>query len=147
MKRPEPTSRHPLIYFLMVLCVMSGLRIVLGASAPGSVEAGLFSWQVKLWGAGLGGGATMFLIGVALQPHDGAPKVRTGIVLEQLGCAFLCAACTVYAACILEATRSEGLFPAGVILVFALASGLRWRSIQRHVNALNTPGVVADGAR
>jgi len=145
VKRPEPTSRHPLVLFLLGLCIMAGIRYVTTGDAPGTIESELRSWQVDVWGWSLLVGAILFLVGVALQPYDGAPRVRDGILLEQLGSSVLGSAAILYWAVIVSAVGWGGLLSGGVILVLGLACYARWWSIQRHVKE-QTQGATADGA-
>lgn len=131
MQKPEPSSRHPLIVFLLGLCVISGLGIGLGAPAPGSIEEQLPSVGVLVWALALGGGATTVLVGLALQANH--QRLVVGVLLEQVGVVVLGFAAIIYSAAALVTVGWSGLLPAGTTLTFGIACLYRWVSLQKQL--------------
>ena len=147
MERPEPSSRHPLIVFLLTLCVISGISITFGAPAPGSITEALPRWQVTAWALSLGLGALSILIGLILQPAD--KHLVTGVLLEQVGVASLGCAAILYSAAVVSAAGWSGVFPAIVTAGFGVALLYRWYTLQRGIRRSRQralEGAAANGA-
>ena len=132
MERPEPTSRHSLIVFLLFFVFASGISVTFGAPAPGSIEEALPRWGVYAWGTALGLGALATLIGLYLQPSDA--RLVAGVLFEQVGVASLGSAAILYSAAVAGAAGWSGAFPAGVTFGFGVACIYRYIQLQRHVN-------------
>lgn len=142
MERPEPSSRHPLIVFLLGLCVLSGLGILLDVTpAPGSIEAALYRWEVVAWALALGGGATLVLVGLALQPND--ERLVLGVLFEQVGVATLGPAAIIYSAAAVAAVGWSGFFPAAMTFTFGVACLFRWWTLQRQFRKASRRKVTA----
>lgn len=132
MERPEPSSRHPLIVFLLLLCVVTGLGIAVDVTpAPGSLEAALLRWEVIAWAVALCGGAALILLGLALQPSD--KHLVLGVLFEQVGVATLGPAAIIYSAAAVAAVGWSGLFPAAITFAFGVACLYRWFTLQRGI--------------
>jgi hypothetical protein len=132
--RLEPTSRHPIVIYMLSLLIVSSLTIVFGAPAPGSVNASLPRWGVYLWAGSLFAGATSILWGLKLQEYIGKRSV-SGALLEQVGMAMLAAAGTLYSVAAVVVAGWPALIPAGLVLGLALACGYRWWKIRGQIKA------------
>jgi len=148
VNKPEPSSRHPLIIFFLILTLVSGLSIELSAdrTAPQSINAALPSWGVILWGYALIIGSAAVLAGLVLQGK--APRLVTGVLFEQVGLAMLGSAAIVYSAAVLAAAGWQGAYPAGITFGFGVACIYRWISLQRGIlraRRATTEGERADG--
>lgn len=136
MQRPEPSSRHPLVVFLLILTMLSGITIVIGGPSPGSIGAALPPWGVLLWALALSGGSALILIGLGLQPFD--KHLVVGVLFEQVGVAMLGPAAIVYSAAALAAVGWTGAFPAGLTFGFGVSCLYRWFTLQRGINRART---------
>ena len=146
MERPEPSSRHPLIVFLLILCVISGLTVAFGAPAPGSIEETLPRWGALAWGAALGLGALSTLIGLALQPFD--RHLVSGVLFEQVGVASLGSAAILYSAAVAAVAGWTGAFPAFITFGFGVACLYRYYTLQRGIRRsrkIATEGTATNG--
>lgn len=143
MIKPDPSSRHPLVLFLLALCLVSGLGIFLGqAPAPGSLNASLPEWEVLIWAAALGIGAVATLLGIAMQPF----KLRDGVLLEQVGMACLAPAAMLYGVAAFTQVGISSLLPSGIILGLGVSCGYRWFTLQRDVRkSKHTMDTMAEG--
>lgn len=131
MIKPEPSSRHPLVLFLLLLCVVSGTGILARQSpAPGSIESQMSNWTVIAWAAMLLVGATATLVGMALQPK----RLRDGVLLEWVGMAALGPAALIYGGAILFQVGSGGFLSGGIIIGLGAACGWRFRTIWKTIN-------------
>jgi hypothetical protein len=132
VQRPEPSSRHPLIVFLLALCFISGAGIGIGAPAPGSIEEQLPRFGVYLWALALSLGAATILIGLALQKHNA--RMIAGVLFEQVGMVTLGFAAIIYSAAAFATVGWSALLPAGITFTFGVACLYRWMSLQSQVN-------------
>lgn len=131
MIKPEPSSRHPLVLFLLLLCFVSGSGILARqAPAPGSIDEQMATWTVLAWAAMLVLGALFTLIGMAMQPK----RLRDGVLLEWIGMASLGPAALIYGVAIIFEVHSQGLLSAGIIIGLGLACGWRFRTIWISIN-------------
>ena len=137
MYRPDPTSRHPLIVSLLLILFIIGLTILLGAPAPGSIEDQLDPLQVRLWGLGLGGGALIYLMALALQGIEKVKPFTLGVAFEQVGAAMLGVAAILYAVAIMVTVRWAGAVPAALVLVLGFFCIYRWISILRGIRQMS----------
>jgi hypothetical protein len=132
MNKPEPSSRHPLIIFFLLLTFVSGVSIELRLTdAPMSIVASLPIWGVALWGWALILGSTSLLIGLVLQGYDA--RLVSGVLFEQVGAATLGCAAIVYSAALMAVAGWSGVYPAGVTFGFGVACIYRWVSLQRGI--------------
>jgi hypothetical protein len=131
--KPEPSSRHPLIVFLLSLCFLSGSGIALGGPAPGSINEQLSREGVYLWATMLAAGAGTVLIGLALQANHA--RLVVGVLLEQVGVVALGFAAIIYSAAAFGVVGWSGTLPAGVTFTFGVACLYRWVSLQRQLNS------------
>lgn len=132
MQKPEPSSRHPLIVFLLSLCFISGAGIAFGAPAPGSVEEQMTRAGVYGWAFFLAAGAGTVLVGLALQANH--QRLVVGVLLEQVGVVALGFAAIIYSAAAFATVGLQGLLPAGITFTFGVACLYRWVSLQRQLN-------------
>jgi hypothetical protein len=136
--KPEPSSRHPLVVFLLCLCFVAGAGIAVGAPAPGSVNDQLSRPGVYVWAFMLAAGAGVILLGLALQANH--QRLVVGVLLEQIGVVALGFAAIIYSAAAFGVVGWSGVLPAGTTFTFGIACLYRWVSLQRQ---LNPEGLVA----
>lgn len=132
IQKPEPSSRHPLIVFLLSLCLIAGAGIAIGAPAPGSIEEQMTRVGVYSWAFMLAAGAGVILIGLALQANHS--RMVAGVLFEQVGMVSLGSAAIIYSAAAYTVVGWSGLLPAGTTFTFGLACLYRWVSLQRQLN-------------
>lgn len=135
MIKPEPSSRHPIVVFLLALCVVSGAGILLGdAPAPGSLNASLPFWEVRIWSGGLAVGGALTLWGLHLQGPKRPTKLRDGVLFEQAGMSLLGPAALIYGTAALAQVGLAALLPGGIVVALGVACVYRWVTLQRTVN-------------
>lgn len=135
MIKPDPSSRHPLVVFLLGLCLFSGAGILLGeAPAPGSIEASIPRWEVTVWAAGLSLGAALTLLGLWLQSPGRPTRLRDGVLFEQVGMSMLGPVALIYGFAAIGQVGPSALLPGGVVLVLGVACAYRWVTLQRTIN-------------
>lgn len=126
------TGRHPFELFLLALAFASGLPALIGATPePGSIEAALPSWGAFLWSLTLVVGSGSALVGIYLRDR------ATGLIVEQLGLAFVGVAAVVYSGIILYVIGVGALFSAGITFAFGVSCLVRWRDIQNIIDAVH----------
>lgn len=118
--------------FLMALCLITSTPIIFGGvPAPGSIDAAMEPWLVKGWSVTLAVGSLTVLISFPLKDRV------TGMIVEQFGSICLGVAATVYGFIVLALTyKSGGAIPASIILGFAVARFIQFRSHQRTLNKI-----------
>lgn len=131
--RPEPSSRHPIVLFLLFLTLSYGVSVLFGGPAPGSIEEQLDAVQVSVWGGTLAFGASTYLIALALQSSKRVRTFTTGVAFEQVGAASLGAAAILYSVAVVATVGWVGTFPAGTTFAFGAACIYRWITILRGV--------------
>jgi hypothetical membrane protein len=131
--KPDPLGypRHGLVVYLLALCVLSGVTLLFGRPAAGSLEAALDRQIVVGWALLLTLGAVFALVGI-FWPGD----VRTGLVTKRLGYAGLTFAATIYALVIIGTFRGEAMLIGGILLGFAYACFHTWRRINQRINEI-----------
>lgn len=149
--RPEPSSRHPLIVFLLLLSVFSGLTYLTTTRAPTSIEAQLGPVGVQLWAFGLFAGGLVSLAGLLLQGFPLKPRVfHYGVLCELVGMATLWAPAIIYTVAVLAAVGLTAIGPAGPIFAFGVACLYRMISLliqmYRAGRVAMTEGAARDGA-
>ena len=133
MIKPDPSSRHPLVIFLLVLCVLGGAGILFqDVPAPGSIEASLPDWEVTVWAAALCLGGIITLAGVVMQGREA--RMRDGVLLEQYGVSLLGPAAAIYSVAAVAQVGLAAALPAGSVLALGVACVYRWFTLQRDVN-------------
>ena len=131
LRHIAPASRYPAdprTVFLLVLCVASGLPLLFGTVAPGSIAALLDRPLVIGWGLMLTVGAVVSLVGIFR-------RTVLGIILEQVGSVAVGGASLLYAAAILLQVGTRGLFSAAIITGWGLSCFWRWAQLQALLNA------------
>jgi hypothetical protein len=134
---PRPAARYPAdprTVFLLGLCVASGVPLLFGNVAPGSIAALLDEPLVIGWGVMLTVGAIVSLVGIYR-------RTVLGVILEQVGSVAVGGASMLYAAAILLQVGARGVFSAAIITGWGLSCFWRWGQLQA---LLNTAQVVAD---
>lgn len=128
IERPEPSSRHPLIVFLVSLCVVSGITMIAADVAPDSIEAQLPHLGVIAWALALVVGGGMVLAGLILQALAG--RLLMGVLLEYVGIVTMGSAAILYSGAVFVATGVTGIFPAAIVLGFGVGCLYRWWTLQ-----------------
>jgi hypothetical protein len=128
---PIGYPRHGLVVFLLALCVMSGLGLLFGEPAAGSLEAALDHQVVVGWAILLTLGSTSALLGMFWQGD-----VRTGLVAKRLGYAALTFASLIYAIVIIGTFGREATLIGGILLGFAYACFHTWRRVNQRINEI-----------
>lgn len=135
MIKPDPSSRHPIIVFFLILCLVAGAGILLGdAPAPGSLNATLPGWQVMVWAVALTAGSAGTLIGLWLQSPSRPTRLRDGVLFEQGGMSLLGPAAMLYGFIAIVTIGWAAVLPGGIVLGLGVACAYRWRTLQRCVN-------------
>ena len=131
--KPDPLGfpRHGLVVYLLFLCVLSGVRLLLGAPAAGSLEEALDHQIVFGWAALLTIGSGCALGGM-YWPGD----VRTGLLVKRLGYTALTFAATIYAIVIIGTFGREAFLIGGILLGFAYACFHTWRRINQRIREI-----------
>lgn len=124
--------RHPFQVFTLLLAVASGVPLLLGDAAPGTVEATLSPAAVTFWGVSLVAGAGTTLAGMLW------PRRITGMALEQVGLVAIGTASAIYTVCIFSFWGIRGVTAAAYVMGFATASFWRWGQIQQVMGLLRT---------
>lgn len=131
--KPDPLGypRHGLVVYLLGLCVLSGVTLLFGEPAAGSLEAALDREVVAAWAALLTLGAATALVGM-FWPGD----IRTGLVAKRLGYAGLTFASAIYALVIIGSFQREATLVGGVLLGFAFAAAHTWRRVNQRIRQI-----------
>ena len=90
---PLRAGRHPFQTYMLVLCVISGLPLLLGHVTAGSISASLPGWLATTWGAFLLVGSTTALAGSYWRGD-----YATALTIERIGLIIAGAAGLAYAA-------------------------------------------------
>lgn len=131
--KPDPLGypRHGLVVYLLCLCVLSGVTLLLGEPAAGTLEAALDRQIVLGWASLLTLGAGSALAGM-FWPGD----VRTGLLVKRLGYVALTFAATIYALVIISTFQREALLIGGILLGFAYACFHTWRRVNQRIREI-----------
>lgn len=118
--------------FLMALCLVTSIPIIFGGvPAPGSIDAAMEPWLVKAWSITLAVGSLTVLVSFLFKDRV------TGMIVEQFGSICLGVAALVYGCIILALTyKTGGAIPSAIILGFAAARFLQFRSHQKTLNKI-----------
>lgn len=126
---PKPASRYPAdprAVFILILCIVSGLPLILTDIEPGSLESLMPTWWIVLWGLALVCGAGCALWGMSRQTVD-------GILVEQVGSVIVGCSSIIYSAAIIIAVGSSGIVSAGIVFGWGLSCFWRWLQLQALV--------------
>lgn len=131
--KPDPLGypRHGLVVYLLLLCVLSGVTLLLGEPAAGSLEAALNHQVILGWAVLLTLGAGAALAGM-FWPGD----VRTGLLVKRLGYTALTFAATIYALVIFATFQREAFLIGGILLGFAYACFHTWRRVNHRIREI-----------
>jgi len=130
MQVARAESRHPFEIYILSLATMIGPPTAFGEPTAGSMEAALPFWAIPVWGIGLSSGAILALVGILLLNR----KPGTGLLLEQLGLAWVACGTLFYASIVMLTVGQAGIAPASFILGFGIACVIRCIQIQRSIN-------------
>lgn len=125
-----PAARYPAdprVILLLVACVASGVRFLVGGAIPGTIESQLDRPWVVIWALMVGLGGLVTLVGTLRMDV-------TGILAEQIGCLMLLGGTVVYAVAVWTSAGEAGFYPGLFQLMFGIASGWRWGQLQGHIN-------------
>jgi len=126
MQPTHAASRHPLVGFLLGLCVMNGVTGIIFDARPGSIQAQLDTKMQIFWSLLLAGGAALALIGIWWR----GSSIKLALELESLGMTCLAVAGIVYAGAIMLLALVSGMTSWGVILTFAMVCIARRQKIE-----------------
>ena len=126
MQPTHAASRHPLVSFLLGLCMATGFVQLVADARPGSIQEQLDPGMQVFWSALLLGGALLALVGIWWR----GPNVKIALEVESLGMTSLAVAGIVYAIAIILVAPVTGAFTWGVVLTFALACIARRQKIE-----------------
>jgi hypothetical protein len=131
--KPDPIGhpRHGLVVYLLFLCVLSGVTLLIGEPAAGSLESALDREIVAAWAVLLTLGGAVALTGM-YWPGD----IRTGLVTKRLGYAGLTFASTIYALVIIATFQREATLVGGILLGFAYACAHTWYRINQRIHQI-----------
>jgi hypothetical protein len=122
-------GRHPFEIFTLILGFITGLPRLLGVTpAPNSITAVLPPVLVLAWSFVLVAGCGVALTGVWWRNR------AIGLILEQLGLAFVGVACLVYSGVAIIALGPNASIPIGIVAAFGVSCLVRWRQIQRTID-------------
>jgi hypothetical protein len=122
-------GRHPFEIFTLILGFITGLPRLLGVTpAPNSITAVLPPVLVLAWSFVLVAGCGVALTGVWWRNR------AIGLILEQLGLAFVGVACIVYSGVAIIALGPNASIPVGIVAAFGVSCLVRWRQIQRTID-------------
>ncbi len=122
-------GRHPFEIFTLILGFITGLPRLFGAiPAPNSITALLPPVLVLAWSFVLVAGCGVALAGVWWRSR------AIGLILEQLGLAFVGVACLVYSSVALISLGLNASIPIGIVAAFGVSCLVRWRQIQRTID-------------
>lgn len=113
---------QPFEIFLALLCMLSGLPLLLNGPGPGTIESHLPPILVNIWAVELVLGGFLTLLGLAFHT-----------LIEKVGLQFLCAATLVYAIIIARAAWPDSIVTTGILLGFSLACMARIRGMDRTI--------------
>lgn len=124
-----PAARYPAdprAVFILMMCVVSGIPLLLGRATPGSINDQLDKPQVITWGVLLVLGASTTLVGMFRQSVN-------GVILEQVGSVAVGGACWIYAGAIWAQVGEGGTVPGGIIFGLGSACFWRWGQLQTYL--------------
>jgi hypothetical protein len=106
--KPDPIGhpRHGLVVYLLFLCVLSGVTLLIGEPAAGSLESALDR------------------------------EIVAGLVTKRLGYAGLTFASTIYALVIIATFQREATLVGGILLGFAYACAHTWYRINQRIHEI-----------
>jgi hypothetical protein len=132
---PYPTSRHPLVIFLLLLCMISGIPALLGVAEPQSIQDTLPAPLRLGWCAMLTFGPVVAIAGIVRD------NLSSAITLEQIGCVSLGGSSITYGVALLQ-SNGEGALQAGaIIVVFGLFVLARVVQLRNWVNRQHELGL------
>lgn len=122
--------------FFMLLCLVAGIPLVLGAPAPKSVEA-LPELVVRLWGITLALGGLTSLVGISMRHARRSRLFIEGLLVEGAGLVALASAAAVFATVIIVVNATwSAAFGTATYFMFTVACGFRFRTIRRIVRKM-----------
>lgn len=129
---PRFAGRHPFEIFMLILAAITSVPTLLGlATEPGTIEAALPPWAVFGWQVILAFGSVGSLVGIYLRNR------ATGLIIEQLGMAFVGVASLIYGVSAWVVAGPPAGIPGGIIFGFGVACLIRWRDLQKTIDAVH----------
>lgn len=126
------SGRHPFETFMLALAAFASIPALFGAAPdPGSIEAALPPIGGFLWSLILTVGSIVALAGTYWKDR------ATGLILEQLGLAFVGVAAFIYTGVALSVVGLSAAIPAAIIAGFGAACLKRWRDLQSVIDAVH----------
>lgn len=135
------SGRHPFEIYVLVLCLLVSLPILLGRPAtPGSVAALLPEPYAFFWSVVLAVGSAASLVGIYFKDR------AKGLIIEQLGLAFVGVACVIYSGAILLSIGPlDGSVAAAIVGGFGFSCVRRYFQIQKVINDVHAIEKAARG--
>lgn len=128
-------SRHPFETYTLAACVIAGGSAVFGGLRPSAINAAFPLWAQIIWGALLGGGALIALVGIWYKRRP------VGIFLEQVRLVSTGFMCFTHAASV-YAFNNKGGFTSFCLFTLVGAACikqyLRLRTFLKHVDKIAT---------
>lgn len=121
---PLHAGRHPFQTFMHLLCVVSGIPLVLGVATPNSVRAELPDWIGFMWGLSLLMGSVLALVGSFWQGD-----YTNGLTIERIGLIISGAAAAMFGVVLLSFAGAPALVSACLTFGFGIACIVRARDI------------------
>jgi hypothetical protein len=123
--------RDPMELMLLGLCLLAGLSSLLGNDPPNSVEQTMPGWLVVCWNVAL---TAAGLVGVVGNGWPG--QFGTGLLLRIAGLLIASGPAAAYGVAALSFAGAVALFPAGLVLAFAVACVWKTRHLAQDVRIL-----------
>jgi hypothetical protein len=126
MQPTRDAARHPLVGFLLGLCVLAGVTQLAAGAQPGSIQEQLDPKMQIFWSLFLVVGGLLSLVGI----YWPGKNLKVSLELEGLGMIALAIAGVVYAVAIIRIAPLSGMSSWSVILTFALVCIARRQRIE-----------------
>jgi hypothetical protein len=114
--------RHPYAVWVAIICILSGLSIIIGGPQPASLDAQLPRHFVYVWGW------LLFVGGSMLVAAHVIGDLLLALLLERVGSLLLGGMCAVYSIAAFSFVGALATFPAALAAAFGVASF--WRVAQ-----------------
>lgn len=128
-----PPSRHPFQMWMFLASVFSGAQaLIRNDAAPATLEGLIPTWTVLVW-------AALLVVAGAVGVPAGFWKDRiTGLLMERIALAALCAAVVVYGLVLIDVAGKPGTVSACFQMSVGIAAVWRIRHVNRELKILKT---------